>query len=71
MSDTKLPNLSRSPCASSNASRDRSWRMREGDELVVLAIYKGQEAATIPPGSLYASDVRYASNASDTSDASD
>ena len=54
-----------------NPPRDRSWRMREGDELVVLAIYKGQEAATIPPGSLYASDVRYASNASDTSDASD
>lgn len=39
-----------------NPPRDRSWRMREGDELVVLATYKGQEAATIPPGSLYAID---------------
>jgi hypothetical protein len=53
-----------------NPPRDRSWHMRQGDELVVLATYKGQALATIPPGSLYASDLYGTSKPSGTSESS-
>jgi hypothetical protein len=32
-----------------NPPRDRSWRLREGDELVVLAIYQAPQGGQAPP----------------------